>query len=188
MDTSPTPTEVAFDKEILNDSSFKFGVVALIISVGVSIGVWIVAPDTTIPIKYAFIIFCSLTIYSSISTLLAITYRKNLIKTQSKINTLQNELLPPVIKSKIHNAKLLLLSKYSKLFAVGMHVSIYYDDEFEILIAQGSVINIQSNGLIQILVSEPAEKNDTFVKMKNNDKDIIGKLIIRPFGTQIFGG
>lgn len=80
---------------------------------------------------------------------------------------------PKVIK--VIDEKILLLSK-SNWIGHQTHVAIYsFDDDFERLIASGRVINIQSNGLIQIHVELLLENYsiDHLSKIKST-------LIVRP--------
>jgi hypothetical protein len=86
------------------------------------------------------------------------------------------------------NALAILLLEKSNLFGHESLVSVYFKgDDFETLIGVGYVLNIQQGGLIQVLVIGKVgeAQDDTWEKIRNNNGDILSKLLIRPSITKI---
>ncbi len=99
--------------------------------------------------------------------------------------------LPRVLTAQIfpEGDSLLCLLEPSSLFSHDTLVSLYYlgESEFERLIGFGVVLNIQENGMIQIMVtSEIKSCPDIFDKLRNNDSDALKKLRVKPSVTKAY--
>lgn len=82
----------------------------------------------------------------------------------------------------------LLLVQPSRLLGVRMAVSIYsVRDQFEILIGDGVVLNVQQNQKIQVAVTGATEgTEELWSKVVSNQPDALGATLIRP-GNQYRG-
>ena len=75
-----------------------------------------------------------------------------------------------------------LLLEKSNLFGHESLVSVYVkENAFEKLIGIGYVLTIQQNGLIQVLVIQGVEKQDSiWEKIRSGNSNVLSKLLIRP--------
>lgn len=82
-----------------------------------------------------------------------------------------------------HPNKGLLLLEPSGIFSHNNLVAIYYfENELEVSIGVGEVINIQENHLIQIRVQNTSDAhNELWTKIYNNDAAAISRLIVKPY-------
>lgn len=94
---------------------------------------------------------------------------------------------PKIIQSmQTENDNVILLLEPNRLFGQSMLVTVYYEDErgFELIVGSGSVINAQTNGLIQIGVSAWEE---AYLHVKRliveRDPDVLCRLLVRPAPT-----
>jgi hypothetical protein len=86
------------------------------------------------------------------------------------------------VTTKINKGTLCLLEK-SEFFASDSCLSFYYTDEYsyEVMIAVGHVINIQTDGKIQALIDKPVDAYlDILEKLANNDSQVLSKIIVKP--------
>lgn len=86
-------------------------------------------------------------------------------------------------QSEPHSGTGLLLLEPSPLFAQGVAVSIYVQEEnFEVLVAYGSVNTVQQNGLIQVVVHQVLEPyREEFVKaIEEKKREYFARCIIKP--------
>lgn len=96
---------------------------------------------------------------------------------------------PRVIQSMIdpdNKDEVILLLEPNRLFGQAMLVSIYYesDRKFELLVAQGKVSNVQTNGLIQISVSKWEESHsDIKLNIFSQNSLALSQLLVRPAPT-----
>ena len=93
--------------------------------------------------------------------------------------------LPRVITSRSvsSNNSIIFLLEPNRLFGQSMLVSIYYEDErrFEVFVASGVVINVQTNGYLQI---EATDWENSYGQLRqellDRDERALRGLIIRP--------
>ena len=77
----------------------------------------------------------------------------------------------------------ILLLEPSELFSHETVVSIYHvdDDKFERLIGLGTVINVQQDGKIQVVMHHPTEGYEDIVnRMERNDAAVIRRILVKP--------
>ncbi len=154
----------------------------MITVLGVSLGFisWLWTPTTRVPLSY----FVSLLFIGSV---LVITLGNAAY--QNYLDSKQ--VLPRVLTARIFAEadSLLCLLEPSALFSHDTLVSLYYlgESEFERLIGFGVVFNIQENGMIQIMVTREIEScRDIFDKLRNNDRDALKKLRVKPSVTKAY--
>ncbi len=99
----------------------------------------------------------------------------------------QKRLIPEILSARdyqINNISgIFCLLEKSELFSHNIYVSCYYtdNDDFEIIIGVGSVINIQTDGKIQVLIDEFVNNyEDILKKLANNDNKIVSRILIKP--------
>jgi hypothetical protein len=111
------------------------------------------------------------------------------IKLELEIANQNNKkrLIPKIISARHYPIqgypRILCLLEESILFSQNILVSCYYTDNdgFEIIIASGSVINIQEDRKIQVLIDEFVDDyQDILEKLANNDRQILPKVLIKP--------
>jgi len=93
------------------------------------------------------------------------------------------DILPRVILGRKYSSdNLLCLLEPSRLFSHDAIVSFYYiEGGFEQLIGIGTVINIQENGNIQVILDNYNQVHEDVVnKLAQNDSIILSKIIIKP--------
>lgn len=142
-----------------------------------SIIFWIFKPDGTVELKYAVTILFIILI--TLLTFIHLSY--SLYKSR-------NPQLPAIIFGRepygiFVNTKGICLLEPSDLFSYDSFVSFYYigDEQFEQQIGIGSVVNIQDNKRIQVVIEEIFEGQENIVeRLKNNDKSIMSKVIVKP--------
>lgn len=145
-----------------------FGVLA---SIALSFLLWANSPSKEIPLLIFLVVTIALIliIISLASALLvALKYQNPIPRIENVVNR-RNEVI--------------CLLKSTKMFSHGIIVSFYYTDEhnFEQLICMGTVINIQENGMIQVKIEEEVDGHeDILTKLKNNDKQLIKKVAVKP--------
>lgn len=149
--------------------------IGLPISLIVTILLWSYGPQGSVPVWNSIL----LSVFSlvMISTLALAAYDGFKI---SKF------VLPRVLMGKdtssIEGAMLLCLLELSELFSYDNLVSFYhlFDEGFEQLIGVGSVINIQEDGKIQVIMTQITHGNEEVVsKLKNNDASTLKKTIAK---------
>lgn len=104
----------------------------------------------------------------------------------------RKRIIPRIISARNYQIKnisgILCLLEKSELFSHNIFVSCYYTDnnEFEVMIGVGSVINIQTDGKIQVFINDFVnDYQDILRKLANNDNQIISRVLIKP--TRIKG-
>lgn len=116
----------------------------------------------------------------------------------SEIAVLKNQpnlQLPKVVNAFVDPATdegLILLLKPNQIFGQSMLVSVYYEDErdLELLVANGSVANVQMNGYIQIAIQSWQEAHlDVRRKVLDKNEGTITRLMVKPAAnmTQVDG-
>jgi hypothetical protein len=72
----------------------------------------------------------------------------------------------------------------SPLFSVGMAVSFSWLDDhgFEVQVGFGQVLTVQQDGRVQAALTIPIPGyQDTLSRMENNDKEVLEKILVRPY-------
>lgn len=134
---------------------------------------WVFKPDTTITLAWfvPFFFLCAILIVTFFSAAID-AHRMNKVG------------LPAVIYAKSDERHdLLLLLEPSELFSHDVGISVYHRDqnEFEQLIGIGTVINVQTNGMIQVNVNRiSGGHEETVQKMRHNDRQILRNLRVKP--------
>lgn len=98
---------------------------------------------------------------------------------QRGLPAVRRTLEPPDIYQGIEK---ILIVEPSELFGVDVLVSIYItEDEYERLIGIGRVLNIQTNGYLQIGISTLTETSGELIdKLKSNDSAFLKRLLVKP--------
>lgn len=159
-------------------SSFKKtqGLFFTIASVSVGIAVWLVKPDLAVPA--AVILPIAILALSTLIVLFDVSHT----------TYLANKTLPKVVRGyqpgilSKEGAGVLLLEP-SDLFAIDSVVSIFYreDGGFERLAGMGYVLNIQTNGFIQVLLPRDGDADQTlFARLANCEKGFLENTIVKP--------
>lgn len=155
--------------------------------IGLSIVLFILAPDTSVSLKYLVPIGVLFLLFFAVLFDFGFHCFSKMIYV---IPVVKQGLIPPPL---YNEAEALLLLSESELFAIDAIVSIYYKDEsYEPLIGSGFVITIQENGLIQVIVQKCHDDRytDTWNKVRENNGTILKNLIIKPLvpKTLLFSG
>lgn len=138
---------------------------------------WGLAPNTVVPLTWALPI--GIVCIIIIVTLANAAYQ---IFTETK------RLLPRVIYARksyppLEDAKALCLLEPSVLFSHNTLVSFYFvgDDEFELFMGIGLVVNIQEDGKIQVALLHVATGLQAEVQqLSQNDAAVLGKIRVKP--------
>lgn len=100
---------------------------------------------------------------------------------------MSKRILPRVLFGKKSSTKdqktqVLCLLEPSELFSYDAVVSFYYIDEgFEQLIGIGTVINIQEDGKIQVIIAYSRDVyEETINKLAGNNAGVLNKIIVKP--------
>jgi hypothetical protein len=157
-----------------------FGVPATILSIALGILLWIILPDETV--RASIVISISVLLIALIFPLVMLTFD---LFNQIKFNRRPNVLTT----FKYQNGDLTILLSKSDLFWHDSLVSIYIkgEENFEQLIAFGSVINIQEDGNIQIGIIATLDGNeDTMTKIGSKNIDTLKRLVVKPNVSKAF--
>jgi hypothetical protein len=160
-------------------SSFKEirGYAVSTISLGITILVFYIDPQGSVSWKWLILIGSIVIILFIVLIDFAVRSYKNAI---AKLPRVKAAKLPP---SLYKDAIALLLLEKSILYGQESLVSIYYhDDDFELLIGIGSVITVQRDGLIQVLVTDKLESasEDIWKSIRENNAAALKRLIVKP--------
>ena len=142
-----------------------------------SIVLFIWGPDTSVSLKYI------VTVGVLFLLVFAVIFDFGFhcfSKMTNVIPVVKQGLNPPPLYQK---AEALLLLSESDFFSIEAIVSIYYKDEsYEPLIGIGFVLNIQENGLIQVIVDNCYDDRykEIWDKVRENNASVLEKLIIKP--------
>ena len=167
----------SFNEVIWSSFTRIQGTVALFISLGLALVLWIFKPDIQISLKWIFpfgliCVILMLTLYDAVHEALKINkYALPEIITVKKPRTCNN------------NVKPLCLLKPSEFFHHGMLVSFYHIDgeKYEQLIGLGKVINIQTNGIIQVEMFHSIEGyGDEIKKLMDNNAHTLKNTQVKP--------
>ncbi len=100
-------------------------------------------------------------------------------------------LLPKIIRvipahKPYNNHSCILVTESCPLFGHDSYVTVYRkDSECEIMTAQGTVLNKQENGYLQIGITFLPETEQKFIdKIRNNDASITSLLLVKPTITK----
>ncbi|MBU0556676.1 MAG: hypothetical protein KKD64_15385 [Alphaproteobacteria bacterium] len=146
-------------------------------------------PDIKIPVVWLVTLLILWLTYIWISTAALRTQATRISSQISRIALLESQSnlqLPKVIramKDPYSDTEILLLLRPNQLFGQSMLVSIYFEDErgLELLVGDGSVGNIQTNGLIQISVNRWQEAHDDVrQKIIEQNQSTIERLMVKP--------
>lgn len=172
------------------------GILLGFLGVIVSLITWSFLLKTQISLNLVVIVFIFLVIM--IITLLEAVYKafKQSKKLESEINKLQEynqelelaihrRIIPKIVyvKKEETTGFILCLLEKSDLFATDLVISIFYTDEygFEALIGVGYIKNVQNDGNIQALITQPNEiYQDILDQLASNNQRILDKIVIRP--------
>ena len=150
----------------------SFGIPSVILAIILGFIFWKSLPSKTVPLFW--VVLCGAFIFILFVTLSNALYE--IYKNKSQ--------LPKVITSIYESNKLIILLRPSDLFSIGTLVSFYYLDEnnYERAIGMGCVLNIQNeNKIIQVELTKYSKgKEDLIQKIKNKNKDILNKLLVKP--------
>ncbi len=149
---------------------------------------------TQIPIDILIIVilillFCLVTIFNAllkifkdnkkISSKLELCIQNN----QELKKQLSSIFIPRILYTQQNTTATVCLLEKSELFSTDSCLSFYYTDEsgFEVMIAVGHVINIQTDGKIQALIDQPVVAyQDILEKLANNDSQVLSKIVVKP--------
>lgn len=171
------------------------GVALGLAGVGLSLTTVFVVPDATLPVQWTVAIGVMTSVYVTLCHKVIRTQASNLTLVKKELSEEQNRnsaRTPKVlraIKDPQNEEETVLLVEGNPLFGVSMLTSIYFEDPegFEMLIANGVVQSAQSNGLLQILVSEwLSPYADLKDKVRAGADEPLKRLIIRPSATTNF--
>lgn len=74
----------------------------------------------------------------------------------------------------------LILIEETDLFSFGSIVYIYIDSEYEELFGFDSVVNVQQDGLLQVVVNHSFVPSDRWAPVVANDASIMAKMRVKP--------
>lgn len=156
----------------LTVQGWGLGILAIILAVLL----WFYSPDTKVPlITFVVVVLCLSISLIVMSQTAYSAWRKTL----RPLPCVKRILDPPEGQS---GPEKMLLVEPSELFSVDTTVSLYLkDDDYEKLIAIGRVLNVQSDGHIQIVINTIATVSDEIrSRLGNNDSSVLKKLLVKP--------
>lgn len=168
----PTSVRAAFGASAIERQSLILAFLGIVIS----LITYLVAKDQVIPLWVA-----------ALSTVFFLAITFILISAFSDILNDKNIELPSVravIKSSPDDENPILLLDPSALFGIFSRVSIYHknsENEYELLIAYGSVLTIQGDGKVQIRIEEWICNNDILVSgIMNQTTGVLANIVVKP--------
>jgi hypothetical protein len=164
-----------------------------ILSFGITFIVWIFAPTVKLPIWTLIFLGCvfiialigllrtALLAYEAYAALYE-AYEKQ--KEQTSLYD-----LPKVVNVYDFQGSVLCVLGPSNLFSYNIGVSFFLlrDDVFEQLIALGTVINIQTDGKIQVVIEDTLDGHEETVQMlRQRNQDVMRQLVVKPHVPQSY--
>jgi hypothetical protein len=146
------------------------------LGLALSIATFFFSPETKFPVGW-FVVLGSLSIV--VVVVLYDASRTSWKASQRGLPAVRRTLEPPDIYQGIEK---ILIVEPSELFGVDALVSIYTtEEEYERLIGIGRVLNVQTNGYLQIGISTLTETSpDLIDKLKGNDSAFLKKILVKP--------
>lgn len=166
-----------FTRSLLQGYNKINGTISLILGIGIALIVWIWGPLTQISLPWALLL--AIPIFVLVLSL-----------TVALCDALESQSRPRVKSCVRTEHKVLLLTEPSTWFVIGSLVSIHCrQEEFEMPLAQGRVVHIQTDGLTQILIerlSGEARKSEPSLisRIEANDVVVLRSIIVRPHFLQ----
>jgi hypothetical protein len=162
------------------------GVVVTLIGVALSIVVWLVKPDATVPV--AILVPIAVLVAIVLVVLLDAGHSAWLIRSPGLPRVLYATAAVPGIP----HAQLVCLLEPSDTFSYGVQVGFYYQnpDGFELLVGIGRVVNIQDDKRVQVCLtrSVPGQENNVNL-ISQNTKNVLERVRVKPsVPHDVFGG
>lgn len=146
------------------------------LGLALSVAALFFSPDTKVSVGW-FVALGSLSIV--VFVVLYDASRISWKASQRGLPAVRRTLEPPEIYQGVEK---ILIVEPSELFGVDALVSIYTtEEEYERLIGIGRVLNVQTNGYLQVGISTLTETSDDLAgKLKGNDSAFLKRLLVKP--------
>lgn len=148
-----------------------------IIAVALAVILWLFAPNTKIPLAI------SLPIGILCVMLIIILGHAAYEALNMSSRILPKVLFGKRISTQSQRERVLCLLEPSDLFSHDAIVSFYYidDENFELLIGLGNVVNIQEDSKIQVALTDTVNGHEEIVtKIAQNDSGVLKKIKVKP--------
>ncbi len=88
---------------------------------------------------------------------------------------------PKIVVEEARNSGQLLLLKKTDRLGTNMYAQIFFkDDEFELYVGVAKVINVQHNGMVQLLITKPVENITVATGLSENRSETKKRIIVKP--------
>lgn len=154
-----------------------YGALVVVLGIPVSFVFWLVHPESQISVPLVLAI--GFVLVGLVCTLAHLAF-----------STLQriNQPLPRVLQTRAQASRedvrgTICLLEPSTLFSHGTAVSFYFrnEDDFEILVGLGRVLNVQDDGRIQVEVGTIMRGQEGIMRdLEQNKKDMLARLRVKP--------
>lgn len=191
--TAPTHDESSSWQPILNQLRKPGGLTLGFAGVALSLITIFVLPQWDVPVQWltAVVILWLMHMWIAHAALRSTSLEVKVARAaeQQAILDQSRSVGPKIIQAMsnpAYESEVILLLQPHRLFGQSMVVSIYYEDErgFELLVAEGRVSNVQSNGLIQITVTTWETSHDDIRRsIVGPASDKLDRLLVRPAST-----
>ncbi len=152
---------------------------SIIFSIFIPVLMWFWKPDIKIPLS----IFMSFLAFVCLLTILLVTMI-NVLWQKYKSEYEKKNNLPKVVDVMTSRGTLILILNKSTLFAHGIYVSVYLNNNSgtESYIGAGRVRNIQENGLIQVQIIDWENDYERELReIEEKSEIVLSKILVRPY-------